>query len=97
MPTPTDEPLLPADTPVGLALAMAAEHVHSGVPEVELEWWADDGTERRLTITVRRMDRNQALRLGAEQAENIHVRNAAGQFTRQYVVPSTPEGLDDRP
>lgn len=97
MPTPTDEPTHPADTPVGLALAMAAEHVHSGVPEVELEWWADDGMERRFTITVRGMDRNGSLRLGAEQVDALQVRDAAGRFTRQYVVPNTPEGLDDQP
>lgn len=50
----------PADTDPFMLVAAAAEHVRQGVPEVELEWWADDadpvdgsGLERRLTITMR--------------------------------------------
>ena len=84
---------LPADRDPFMIMAAAAEHVLNGVPEVELEWWADpeelDGTpERRLTITMRNADRWTAIGRSANAvAEADH---PAGTGIE---VPDTPEGL----
>lgn len=62
---------LPADQDPFTLMAAAAEHVRNGVPEVELEWWADpednDGSpQRRLTITLRRGDRWARIQAAAD-------------------------------
>lgn len=62
---------LPADQDPFTLMQAAAEHVRNGVPEVELEWWADpedsDGTpQRRLTITLRNVDRWARVQAAAE-------------------------------
>jgi hypothetical protein len=83
---------LPADQDPFTLMASAAQHILSGVPEIELEWWADpvdeDGTpERRLTITMRGSDRNASIRAAADAA----VRPAS--VPPESWVPDTPEGI----
>lgn len=101
----TTDPRRPETMPPNLAISIAAEHVRSGVPEIELEWWSDiEGDERRFTVSVRRTDRNASLRYSASRAilaqdgdMRSQVRDAAGHPIRTYEVPDTPEGLEDPP
>jgi len=67
---------LPADQDPFTLMSAAAEHVANGVPEVELEWWADpednDGTpQRRLTITLRSVDRWSRIQVAIDRSRQV--------------------------
>lgn len=89
---------LPADMDPFMLMAAAAEHVANGVPEVELEWWADpvdqDGTpERRLTITMRSIDKWGRMDAAVRGATD----EAIAAFEARHGIdtcPDTPEGIN---
>jgi len=66
-------PSTPADTDPFTMMAAAAEHVRSGVPEVELEWWADsdEGDQRRMTVWLRATTRNEVIASAGLRIERV--------------------------
>lgn len=86
----------PTDTDPFTAMAAAAEHIRQGVPEVELEWWAEPsdpdalGEQRRLTITLRQAGRHTVMARAAAEADVLRILKGDGTLVAERAEGDPP-------